>query len=795
MHLLSGCIRFFISLLNQVQMEPLALPEFKSRLKLLIAGGNATGALDELLRALPPDSSKYNIAIQLSQQGKNQQEALLRHVISFEQAQVQQAAWTNNLLALIDLLYPDDFTSPASQPGPAGAPRPKAGSVLYAIPARMEVQREQQCVVRLSFDEAYLLDNFFKNEDSHIRALRRLDDRMEVELIDPGEQGAFNIRSISTAQQKVERDDYTEWIFFVKPLHEGQFPLFLKVSVILLEDGEKVRKEVVLQEVIDVVTQLPEKELEIGAPMRHSGFVFIPAPPGTVPGNGDAPQDPKPAAKPAPKPAGKGSTAPVPVRQWLTGAVLVAGGLLLWTKREALLPNLFNTKQPAAELMDESAIAEARLASMTIRPPFVNVNVAPSIHTVDPGQDQLITLPTGTTIFIPAGIFVWPDNRPVYEPVQIRFREFHQPAEIITSGIPMKVRSENGAKEDWFQTAGMFDIYGATADGKEVRIANGKFLTVELASRVDGPYDFWEYDSRELNWQNKQPGAKAQPATPPAQTNAGRNRSSSGMRPAVKPPAGPDDPRYKLEIKGLDLSSCPKLKGKKTVVLLYAGKLPSEAPEKNPYIFQKGMWHERQLRPTADPDVYELSLYNDTLEYVIPVNIMLEGTELAEAKADYEKRLRDERTVEMGYKTQFQQQQAAFRRKMNIQGFGVYNYDKLWKIEDAIPLVATFEFGDLPREMYKDIVVCLITDQQRTVVSLPFYDWSKFRFSPSADNCLVAILPGDKVAVFSQADFNAQMLQLKAASGNPYTFHMRVFENAVGSVPDLQQIIDSATIL
>lgn len=776
-------------------MEQIALPDLKSRLKLLIAGGNAADALDELLRLLPSDSGKYNIAIQLSQQGKSQKEALMRNILSFDQAQTQQAAWTSNLLALIDLLHPDDFAPTANQPGPAGAPRPKAGSVLYAIPSRMEVQREKQCVVRLSFDETYLLDNFFKNQDSHIRALRRLEDRMEVELIDPTEAGTFAIRSISTAQQKVERDDYTEWIFFVKPLQEGQFPLFLKVSVILLEDGEKVRKEVVLQEVIEVVTQLPEKELEIGAPMRHSGFVFIPAAPeGVISGGGEPQATPKSSGRPG----SKSTAASIPKRQWLAGALLVAGGLLLWTKRDALA-DIFAPVGQTTENVESPELAEARLASMSIRPPFAKINVAPTIYTVDPEQDRLITLPTGTTIFIPAGVFVWPDNTPVKEPVQIHFREFHDAAEIIVSGIPMKIRSEKG-DEEWFQTAGMFEINGTNAEGKEVRIANGKSLTVNLASKVDGPYDFWKFDPDYYNWQNKQTESKAQPAVQrpaPKQNKPEKTGgSSSGLRSSLKPPAGPDDPRQHLEIKGLNLNNCPNLKGKKTVVLLYAGKIPSQAPEKNPQIFKEGLWHQRILRPTADPNVYELSLFNDTLEYVIPVNIMLEGVELTEAQAAYEKRLREERSFQDGYATvQYQREQAEFRRKMDIQGFGVYNYDVLWKRDDLIPVYATFEFGDLPEAMYKNIVVYLITEQQRTVISLPYYNWSSFRFSPSSDNCIVAILPGDKVAVFNQADFNAQINELKAAKNKQYVFQMRILEKTVGTIPDLQEIINTATVL
>ncbi len=116
----------------------------------------------------------------------------------------------------------------------------------------MTVHKEARCRVRIAYDEATLLENLELTRDTRIKDVR-IAEVMEVELIDPAEQPAFAIRSFNRQEQFVEKDDYTEWIFFVKPLREGQFPLLLRVSVIeKVGDKERVR-DIVLEETVVIV--------------------------------------------------------------------------------------------------------------------------------------------------------------------------------------------------------------------------------------------------------------------------------------------------------------------------------------------------------------------------------------------------------------------------------------------------------------------------------------------------------------------------------------------------------------
>ena len=79
---------------------------------------------------------------------------------------------------------------------------------------------------------------------------------MEVELIDPLTTENFQIRSINEKEQIIDKNDYTQWLFYVKANQEGKFPLYLKVTVIELVYGKERKKEIVLEELVHVVTQL-----------------------------------------------------------------------------------------------------------------------------------------------------------------------------------------------------------------------------------------------------------------------------------------------------------------------------------------------------------------------------------------------------------------------------------------------------------------------------------------------------------------------------------------------------------
>lgn len=131
------------------------------------------------------------------------------------------------------------------------------GRILHNIPGIMPLGKESRCTVRIAYDDATLLRDFKATEDTVIQNVR-IAEVMGVELIDFNETPAFTIRTITEEEQFLTSDDFTQWIFQVKPILEGKFPLTLKVSVIEQIDGKERKRDIVLEKEIFIINQPTE---------------------------------------------------------------------------------------------------------------------------------------------------------------------------------------------------------------------------------------------------------------------------------------------------------------------------------------------------------------------------------------------------------------------------------------------------------------------------------------------------------------------------------------------------------
>lgn len=131
------------------------------------------------------------------------------------------------------------------------------GSILYQIPTQMELKQPTKCIVRIAFEEAFLRKELDVLPEATIQAIR-VSQVMEVAVLDPLAVGNFEIRGINETEQMIDKNDFTQWLFYVEAKKTGKFPLLLKVTVIELLFGKERKKEIVLEETIHVVTQLPE---------------------------------------------------------------------------------------------------------------------------------------------------------------------------------------------------------------------------------------------------------------------------------------------------------------------------------------------------------------------------------------------------------------------------------------------------------------------------------------------------------------------------------------------------------
>lgn len=223
------------------------------------------GALKALQQLLPPGSEKHQTITTLLGKLNDTNKARLRGTISNEALQLAYNQLRSDLLDLLDGLLAADFEAATALPEPKKA---KQGEILYRIPDTMPLGHETRCLVRIALDADAIVENITFDAYITLKPLSRVSDIMQVELLDPGKDAAFDIRSISSAEQFVEEEGYTEWLFQVTPLRAGTFPLLIKVSVIELLLGKERKKEIVLEEAVQVSA---DGQASPEAPLKSAG--------------------------------------------------------------------------------------------------------------------------------------------------------------------------------------------------------------------------------------------------------------------------------------------------------------------------------------------------------------------------------------------------------------------------------------------------------------------------------------------------------------------------------------------
>lgn len=414
----------------------------------------------------------------------------------------------------------------------------------------------------------------------------------------------------------------------------------------------------------------------------------------------------------------------------------------------------------------------------------------------NPTQATTFTTQSGTTIAIPANALVDAAGNVLHDPVTIRYREFRDVAEIISSGIPMTVKGE-GEQTEWMQTAGMFEIRGFH-NGQVANIATDKSIEVGFVSPVDGAYDAWALDDETNEWTNLGPGSD--PAEIPVEGSRLNNLNQEIEALAAKTAEAPQKPMYEKqnEIRIDDpanLNQFPELRDSRSHLFVYAGKKAAKAPKNNPWIRDKD-WSRYELAPGPKTGVYELTLLAEDTIFSMLVEKAPKPSDLAAANAAYQQLLADYKAnlVTLRELEAVRAQQRAFRRTIQVQDFRIYNYDILWKSSRNIPLMANFNFGDMPETLKNAITVYFVTNKDQVVVGLDKGSWHKFRFDPAMDNKLIAVLPDNQVALFQQSRFKQKEKEIVAARNKEYTFEMEIQKQPVQKLNDLKEVIKLASL-
>ncbi len=438
-----------------------------------------------------------------------------------------------------------------------------------------------------------------------------------------------------------------------------------------------------------------------------------------------------------------------------------------------------NSSNPATTSVDNEAIIKHLEGVKGVLPPFENVDVPFSTYIVDADKGKTIQTETGTVIIIPKGAFKDANGKPVTGNVEVTYREFHDAAAIIASGIPMT----NAEGDKYMETAGMFEINGSQS-GQSIAIAADKAIEVKMGSFVEGEnFDFFYFDKKSCNWENK--------GTSKPEKNIVKLEKINNLPKVPNQPIKPKKYEEDAFVFDLDINyeSFPELRAYHDVIWQYAGS--GKNPKENKWVFQEN-WATIDVKSiTPESGTYQLTLKNNKNSFTTNITPVLKGLNYENAIAAFQKknedyqRLKTERIEEEKRVSG----EASLVRSFQVSQFGIHNWD-IWKNPNRRRCIANFDFDQEEINDIHKISVFLVTGSQRSVVRYSPNDFNKFSFDPNDDNLLIAVLPDNKLAYFKTSDF-AKINLSSIKEDKIYTFKMKINSTTVASIDDLEKIIDS----
>lgn len=249
-------------------------------------------------------------------------------------------------------------------------------------------------------------------------------------------------------------------------------------------------------------------------------------------------------------------------------------------------------------------------APITIPPfvqsPFTEIDPPALVYTFWAEEGAEITYPSGSKLIIPKNALLDVQGKPVTGAVDISYKEFSNPLDFFTSGIPMEYDSAN--TDYVFESAGMCEIY-ATQKGEPVFVNPEHQPTLKLATFNEDPrQNLYYLDTNERRWlpQGKSTVEPNEDFTMKPSEPAPLELENGKL---LYPPLEPQRPTGELPIFSVVIAENerePELRIFKNAQFeLHA----DEAPDYNPNEAHI-IWFEADLEPTDERGVYWLTFSN-----------------------------------------------------------------------------------------------------------------------------------------------------------------------------------------
>lgn len=409
-----------------------------------------------------------------------------------------------------------------------------------------------------------------------------------------------------------------------------------------------------------------------------------------------------------------------------------------------------------------------------VEAPIKNVDVEYKNYSVDARKGLKIKyFETGSVITIPDSAFVDGEGKIVMGKVDIKYREFHDVADIFLSGIPMTY--DSAGEQYHFESAGMLELL-AFQYGKPVFMNPDKRIIVNMASQQpEDTYNIYKYNPLQGNW-NYVYKDKAIPVKEGEINNDDKKvadiRSKAlMMKNDLIAPLKSDESKYHFDV-AIDSAEFPELSVYKGVSF----EVDPKEKDFNP-LYASTTWNDIALERGKRTGSYRMTLIKETEDHTFETVPVLEGKKYDEALEVYKGQLKVRRAMEsrqqrsrdslfiMADRERMDQNQIAKDRQYRqsgsietqslvvrvfvISGFGIWNSDCPSSLPKGEQFAATFT-DTLGKKL--DFKVVYLVEKGRNAM-FAIYAGTKISFNPEKNNCLWAVTNDNKLAVFGEDKF------------------------------------------
>lgn len=394
---------------------------------------------------------------------------------------------------------------------------------------------------------------------------------------------------------------------------------------------------------------------------------------------------------------------------------------------------------------DEVALAQFKQQEV-IDKPFSKLDVPFKTFNYNNKKGSTIELPSGTLIEIPKNAFQDEDGNPVKENIEIKYREFHDIADIMLSGI--KMTYEDGD----FESAGMFEIR-AEESGRKLELREDKSIDIEMASYRAGEFDSFAMNEETKEW-NYIEKSEAKPNSRKKERITSNKEATAQL--AMVCEESPRELQTSDKIFDLDFSFH---RHHELSFLNGAMWIAKGSPETiNKFNYDRKKYNDISVIPAdSSCNDYKIELWNrsevdadkDPIKTVYIAEPVWTGNELKNVKKDYKKRLREFKKEQKRLEKERRaiEREADLVRSFKLKGMGIYNCDRTL---DYIAMVAV---GIVISCKEKIKNWWYITMNKKVAIKYYQPNDQSFQYNPNGENSIIAVLPNDELGVVTAAEF------------------------------------------